>query len=112
MGDESAWALRSHATPILQRGAIMQTPKWGVAPWMRRRIARHVERGTSERVLSCLVGMPGSLVSRSNATQAPDAAVTDCDMTNVIPFRSPHDLQAAPMIGPVGQSGVRVSESG
>lgn len=29
--------------------------RWTMAPWMRRRLARHVERGTSDRVIACLI---------------------------------------------------------
>jgi hypothetical protein len=77
-------------------GAIMRD-KWTVAPWMRRRIARHLRRGTSERVIACLI--------KSAATppvQTPrDADIVDwqdgtVDLTNVIPFRKVRGAHAQP----------------
>lgn len=63
--------------------------KWMMAPWMRRRIARHVERGTSERVIACLVGpvsIPGSIETPTpNILSSPGPQV---DLSNVILFRA------------------------
>ncbi|GJD72217.1 hypothetical protein [Methylobacterium goesingense] len=61
-----------------------------VAPWMRRRIARHVERGTSERVLACLLGThPAEPASDGPADfQTIDPGDARPDLSNVILFRA------------------------
>jgi hypothetical protein len=61
-----------------------------MAPWMRRRIARHVERGTSERVLACLLGThPAEPAPEGPADlQAIDPGAAQPDLSNVILFRA------------------------
>ncbi len=61
-----------------------------MAPWMRRRIARHVERGTSERVLACLLGTHPAEPAPEGPVdiQAIAPGSTQPDSSNVILFRA------------------------
>ncbi|MCJ2045086.1 hypothetical protein MKK58_11185 [Methylobacterium sp. J-078] len=61
-----------------------------MAPWMRRRIARHVERGTSERVLACLLGTNPTEPAPNDQpdTRATGPGADRPDVSNVILFRA------------------------
>jgi hypothetical protein len=63
--------------------------RWTMAPWMRRRLARHVRRGTSNRMIACLINPAPGSVSESVAPAAQRAEITvEYDLSNVILFRA------------------------
>lgn len=64
----------------------MQT-RWMMAPWMRRRIARYIERGTSERIIACLVAPSGS-PTLQDGPERPAWPGGHVDLSNVILFRA------------------------
>lgn len=63
--------------------------RWTMAPWMRRRLARHVERGSSDRVIACLI----TSALTPTAAEVPvrpalGGPAADYDLSNVILFRA------------------------
>jgi hypothetical protein len=86
-GDEAGPRVRSHVAEKLHEGAIMQA-RFTMAPWMRRRIARYLQRGTSERMIACLVGPFPSGTEPVKDPGPPDWRDAQVDLSNVILFRA------------------------
>lgn len=55
---------------------------WNIAPWMRRRAQRHIERGSSARVMHYILSTSGS-----DPAEVP-TAVSATNVDNVILFRA------------------------
>ncbi len=69
--------------------------RWTMAPWMRRRIARYVQRGTSDRVIACLVA-PAGAPTPQDTPGIPAWQNGQADLSNVILFRALGNRTARP----------------